>query len=46
VSPGSGPDFEIWNLITRNGEKVRTGLYIWSIESQYGNDVGKLAIIR
>jgi hypothetical protein len=46
VSPDSGPDFEIWNLITRNGEKVRTGLYIWSIESQYGNDVGKLAIIR
>jgi hypothetical protein len=46
VAAASGPDYEVWNLITRNGEKVRTGLYIWCVESSFGNDVGKLVVVR
>jgi len=46
VPAKAGSDQEVWNLITRNGEKVRTGLYVWCVESRFGNDVGKLAVIR
>lgn len=42
----SATDQEVWNLITRNGQSVRTGLYIWCVESRYGADVGKLAVLR
>ena len=33
-------------MITRNGQSVETGLYIYSVESYHGTDVGKLVIIR
>jgi hypothetical protein len=36
----------VWNLITRNTQAVKTGIYIWSIESRFGVDVGKLVIIK
>ena len=36
----------VWNLITRNTQAVKTGIYIWSIESRFGTDVGKLVIIK
>jgi hypothetical protein len=36
----------VWDLITRNTQAVKTGLYIWSIESRHGTDVGKLIIIK
>lgn len=42
----SATNQEVWNLITRNGQSVRTGLYIWCVESRYGTDVGKLAVLR
>jgi hypothetical protein len=35
-----------WNLMTRNNQKVATGVYVFYIDSPYGNDVGKFAIIR
>jgi hypothetical protein len=35
-----------WDLITRNTQAVKTGIYIWSIESRFGTDVGKLVIIK
>jgi len=35
-----------WNLITRNTQAVKTGIYIWSVESRFGTDVGKLVIIK
>jgi len=36
----------VWNLITRNTQAVKTGIYIYTIESRFGTDVGKLVIIK
>ena len=36
----------IWDLITRNTQAVKTGIYIYAIESRFGTDVGKLVIIK
>jgi len=36
----------VWNLITRNTQAIKTGIYLYSIESQFGTDVGKLVIIK
>jgi len=36
----------VWDLITRNTQAAKTGLYIYTIESRFGTDVGKLAIIK
>jgi len=35
-----------WNLMTSNNQKVSTGVYVFYLESPFGNDVGKFAIIR
>lgn len=35
-----------WNLMTTNNQKVATGVYVFYLESPYGNDVGRFAIIR
>ena len=35
-----------WNLITRNTMWVVSGLYYWVVESAYGSQIGKLAIIK
>ena len=35
-----------WDLITRNTQAVKTGIYIWSVESRFGTDVGKLVILK
>lgn len=35
-----------WDLITRNTQSVKSGIYIWSVESRLGTDVGKLVIIK
>ncbi len=35
-----------WNLMTRNNQKLSTGVYVFYLDSPYGNDVGKFAIIR
>ena len=36
----------VWDLITRNTQAVKTGIYIYTIESRYGTDIGKLVIIK
>jgi len=36
----------VWNLITRNTQAVKTGIYLYTIESRFGTDVGKLVIIK
>lgn len=35
-----------WDLITRNTQAIKTGIYIWSVESRFGTDVGKLVVIK
>jgi len=36
----------VWDLITRNTQAVKTGLYIFTVESRYGTEVGKLVIVK
>ena len=41
-----GTNHEIWNLITRNTQMVVSGLYYWTVESEYGDtQIGKLVVI-
>ena len=35
-----------WNLISRNTQAVKSGIYIYTIESRFGTDIGKLVIIK
>ena len=35
-----------WNLVTRNGQDVVSGVYLFSVESDMGTYVGKFVIIR
>lgn len=47
ADPGSSEATVVrWDLITRNTQAVKTGIYIWSVESRFGTDVGKLVIIK
>ena len=36
----------VWDLITRNTQAVKTGIYIYTIESSFGTHIGKLVIIK
>ncbi len=42
-TPGSMHDS--WDLITRNTQAAVSGIYYWSVESPFGNQVGKLVLI-
>ncbi|MDD4050338.1 MAG: hypothetical protein PHR28_00385 [candidate division Zixibacteria bacterium] len=46
--PEGGPQAmqETWNLISRNTQAITTGLYIWSVTSPMGDQLGKLLIIK
>ncbi len=35
-----------WDLITRNTQAVTSGIYIWTVESDLGTQIGKFVIIR
>ena len=35
-----------WNLMTDNNQKVSTGVYVFYLDSPFGKDVGKFAVIR
>jgi len=35
-----------YDLITRNTQAIVSGLYYWVVESEYGNQIGKLVIIK
>jgi hypothetical protein len=39
-------EFASWNLITRNTQAAVSGLYIFSVESEDGNYLGKFVIIK
>jgi hypothetical protein len=44
---GSGGDGTIWwNMVTRNGQDVVSGVYLFAVESDMGSYVGKFVIIR
>jgi hypothetical protein len=35
-----------WDLISRNTQAVVSGIYLYSVESESGNQVGKFVIIK
>jgi len=35
-----------WDLITRNTQAVVAGIYYYTVESEFGNQIGKLVIIK
>jgi len=43
---GSQATVAEWDLITRNTQAIKTGIYVYSIESRFGVDIGKLVIIK
>ncbi len=40
------PSHTAWDLITRNTQAITSGIYLYSIESDWGNQVGKIVIIK
>ncbi|MCJ7497653.1 MAG: hypothetical protein MUO78_05915, partial [candidate division Zixibacteria bacterium] len=42
--PAAGYDY--WDLINRNTQAVVSGIYLYSIESKSGNQIGKFVIIK
>jgi hypothetical protein len=35
-----------WNLISRNGQRIVSGIYLYSVDTELGRDIGKFVIIR
>ena len=35
-----------WNLISRNGQSIVSGIYLYSVDTELGRQVGKFVIIR
>jgi len=35
-----------WNLISRNGQKIVSGIYLYSVDTDLGREVGKFVIVR
>ncbi len=46
--PEGGPlsMHETWNVISRNTQVVVTGIYIWEVKSEMGQQLGKLVIMK
>ena len=44
LTAGSGQ--ASWNLISRNGQKIVSGIYLFSVDTDLGREVGKFVIIR
>jgi len=37
---------ENWNLLTKNDQKIAAGIYIFHVDSPYGEKIGKFAVVR
>jgi len=35
-----------WNLISRNGQRIVSGVYLYSVETELGRDLGRFVVIR
>jgi len=42
----SGNGEATWDLISRNGQDVQSGIYLFSVDSSFGHQVGKFVIVR
>jgi hypothetical protein len=46
-NPVTGAQGQVsWNLISRNGQKIVSGIYLYSVDTDLGREVGKFVIIR
>ncbi|MEE9441505.1 MAG: hypothetical protein V3V99_02410 [candidate division Zixibacteria bacterium] len=43
---GPGSQEETWNVISRNTQAITTGIYIWHVRSETGEQTGKLVIMK
>ncbi len=44
---GSRGDGEMpWNLISRNGQDIESGIYLFTVDSSFGHQIGRFVIIR
>jgi hypothetical protein len=44
---GSGGDGQArWNLVSRNGQDVSSGVYLFTVESSLGSETGRFVILR
>lgn len=43
---GPGTQQEVWNVISRNTQAIVTGIYLWHVESDMGEQLGKLVVIK
>ena len=47
VHDGTNGDGEAsWNLISRNGQEVESGVYLFAVDSPQGHQIGKFVIVR
>lgn len=37
---------ENWDLLTKNSQKIASGVYVYQVESSYGEKIGKFAVVR
>ena len=37
---------ENWDLLTKNNQKIAAGVYIYYVDSEYGEKIGKFAVVR
>ncbi|KPJ65167.1 hypothetical protein AMJ44_10805 [candidate division WOR-1 bacterium DG_54_3] len=37
---------ENWDLLTTNDQKIASGIYIYHVDSEYGEKIGKFAVVR
>jgi hypothetical protein len=42
----SGDGQAPWNLVSRNGQEVESGIYLFTVDSSLGQQVGKFVVIR
>ncbi len=42
----SAPGSASWNLISRNGQRIVSGIYLYSVDTDLGKEVGRFVIIR
>lgn len=45
-TPDKPPGQEEWNLLSSSGRAIASGLYIFTVESSFGRQIGKFVIIR
>lgn len=47
-NPEGGPESQHaeWNVVSRNTQAVVTGIYLWHVRSEMGDQIGKLVIIK